>query len=123
MEPNQRADRLQFLLHDRDAKFTAASDKVLTAASTDVIKTPPQAPPANAFTERWAAPPGGSAQTGCWSPVNRTWRPSSRTRRTTTQNGWEASEHGRIPASGWRHTTTADPWNKTIAVEAWDRSI
>lgn len=50
---DQRADGLQFLLRDRDAKFTAAFDTVFTAAGIDVLRTPPQAPMANAFAERW----------------------------------------------------------------------
>jgi transposase InsO family protein len=53
MSLDQQADELRFLLRDRDTKFTAAFDTVFTAAGIEVLQTPPQAPRANAFAERW----------------------------------------------------------------------
>ena len=53
MDLDQRAAGLRFLLCDRDTKFTAAFDAVFTGAGINMIRTPPQAPRANAFAERW----------------------------------------------------------------------
>ena len=43
----------KFLIRDRDAKFTRAFDNVWRSTGTEIIRTPVQAPNANAVAERW----------------------------------------------------------------------
>ena len=50
-----RTGSLKFLIRDRDTKFTAAFDAVFTAIGVRIVKTPVQAPRANAIAERWIA--------------------------------------------------------------------
>jgi transposase InsO family protein len=52
MELEARMEALRFLVRDRDTKFTAAFDEVFRADGLRIIKTPPQAPRANAICER-----------------------------------------------------------------------
>jgi len=41
------------LIHDRDKKFPRAFDAILASADIKIIRTPRQAPNANAHVERW----------------------------------------------------------------------
>lgn len=43
----------RLLMHDRDKKFGRAFDEVFRSEGIEVIRTPIQAPNANAFAERW----------------------------------------------------------------------
>jgi transposase InsO family protein len=44
---------VRFLIRDRDSKFTRAFDDLWRAVGAEVIRTPIQAPNANAVAERW----------------------------------------------------------------------
>lgn len=45
--------KMRFLIRDRDSKFSKSSDALFQSDGIDIIKTPIQAPNANAYAERW----------------------------------------------------------------------
>jgi transposase InsO family protein len=49
----ERLENVRYLLHDRDAKFSAPFDALIRSEGVRVIKTPVRAPRANAIAERW----------------------------------------------------------------------
>jgi putative transposase len=61
MELDDRKRPVRFVIHDRDAKFPAAFDALLSSENIKVIRTPVQAPNANAHMERWV----GSVRREC----------------------------------------------------------
>jgi putative transposase len=61
MARDERERPLRFLVHDRDAKFSGGFDHVFQSEGIVVIRTPIQAPNANAYAERWV----GSVRREC----------------------------------------------------------
>jgi putative transposase len=53
LDLGDRAAAFNFLIRDRDAKFSRAFDDVWRSTGAEIIRTPVQAPNANAVAERW----------------------------------------------------------------------
>jgi putative transposase len=53
LDLGERAGQFRFLIRDRDTKYTALFDEVFTSEGIEILRSPPQAPRANAHAERW----------------------------------------------------------------------
>ena len=53
MALGERVDGFRFLVRDRDTKFTASVDAAFTDSRIAVLRSPPRAPKANGYAERW----------------------------------------------------------------------
>jgi putative transposase len=53
MQVGEEGRKFGLLIHDRDTKFGRCFDQVFRTEGIEVIRTPVQAPNANAFAERW----------------------------------------------------------------------
>ncbi len=58
---DDRRRRQRFLIHDRDTNFSRAFDNTFRSEGIEIVRTPIQAPNANAYAERWV----GSVRREC----------------------------------------------------------
>jgi putative transposase len=99
--------RVKFVLHDRDASFTAAFDAVFQAAGARVVRSAVQAPRMNAIMERWIGklPARAAGPDLDLEPAPPDDRPARVRGLLQHPPAAPRPEPGRAapPAAGWRH--------------------
>ncbi len=130
MTLDDREQPLRFLVHDRDSKFSGGCDHVFTSEGVTVIRTPVQAPNANAHAERWVGsvprvprppahlqPPPPRARASRLCPPLQPASAASSTRASTTRAGRRkpntAPSGTRSAAKSHRPARRADPRIRT----------
>jgi hypothetical protein len=61
---DDRDRQARFLIHDRDKKFPPAFDAIFASEGFSIIRTPVQAPNANATSNAWSAVSAANASNG-----------------------------------------------------------
>jgi putative transposase len=61
MDLEDRGQRLRFVIHDRDTKYSRAFDSIFRGEGVEIVRTPIRAPNANSYAERWV----GSVRREC----------------------------------------------------------
>jgi hypothetical protein len=97
----------RLLTHDRDRKFSCAFDEIFRSEGVDVIRTPVQAPNANANAERWVR----TVRCDCLDRISSSDADISNvscvcTRSITTSTGPTAPSSSRLRTAATRSTTT-----------------
>jgi hypothetical protein len=100
IELDDRQQRTLFLIHDRDKKFSRAFDAILRSDGISVIRTPIQAPNANAYAERWV----GSVRRGVPRPDSDLRPPPARHRPPRLRPPLQPT-----PSTSRPRAATADP--------------
>ena len=72
MDLEDAGTRAKFVLHDRDASFTAAFDEVFRAAGVRIFPSAVQAPRMNSIMERWIGSCRRELLDGPWSGISGT---------------------------------------------------